>query len=135
MLKKIIGFVLGFVVALAALIAVAGAMHVMPRGPVWVLLCVAVGLFGARVAASPRQHVEGAIETLKPAARHWWALSPRLRLALVVGGVWALAAYFIQDEYERNLKAVFIPPLALLALHFGEEMIVKRKASGQGPQS
>jgi hypothetical protein len=128
MLKKVIAFLVGLSGAFAALIAIAGALHIQPRGPFWLFLCIAAGLVATRFVSNPRGHLEAASNVAQPIVKGWWALNPRLRLVILVSLVWAAAAFLIQDQDERNLKWVLIPPLALLALHFGERLMVKRKA-------
>lgn len=117
-MRRIFGFLAGFGLAFYLLIQFFSAIRGMPRGPFWVVFCIAAGYVGSRLASRPKENLADARRALQPMVRPWWTLDSRLRLAIVVGSVWIVAAYFIQDEYDKNMNVVFIPAFALLALHF-----------------
>jgi hypothetical protein len=117
-MRRILGFIAGFGLAFYLLIEFFSAIRGMPRGPFWVFLCIAAGYVGSRLASRPKENLADAKRALQPMVRPWWTLDSRLRLAIVVSSVWIVAAYFMQDEYDKNMSVVFIPAVALLALHF-----------------
>lgn len=75
MFKKVIAFLVGLIGSFAALIAIAAALHIQPRGPFWLFLCIAAGLFATRFVANPRGHLEAASNAVQPSAKGWWELT------------------------------------------------------------
>lgn len=125
--KKIIGFLLGFGAAFGLLVLFSIETGFMPRGAGWLFLMVLVGICGASLAADPGKYWSAIAGFFSKVLRSWWLLSPRLRLLIVVSAIWMIASYIIQEEYEEDLKLVFMPPLALIAFHFAERLLVRGK--------
>lgn len=128
MLRKIVGFVLGFGAGFGLLILLAYATHFIPRGAGWLMFLVLCGMGGAAFASSPAKYVDDARTAVVKRANLWWSLSPRLRLILVVSVIWVVASYLMQEEYEEDFRIVFFPPLALIVFHFAEKLLVKGRA-------
>lgn len=93
-------------------------MRALPRGPLWLVLCVSAGLIGASLASRPKQHLSNTQRMLQPVTRPWWTLDRRLRLIIIASLVWISGAYLIQETYDKDMGVVFIPAFAALALHF-----------------
>lgn len=125
--KKIIGFIIGFGVAFGLLVLFSIESGFMPRGAGWLFLLVMVGIFGASVAANPGKYWTTITGSFSRVLRSWWSLSPRLRLLIVVSVIWMIASYVIQEEYDEDLKIVFMPPIAIIAFHFAERLLVRGK--------
>ncbi|WP_185245149.1 hypothetical protein [Citrifermentans bremense] len=136
MLRKVVGFLVGFVGSFVLIVVVVSAISVKPMGPGWLFLMVGAGVWCSRLFARPKEVVAASIEkvsesTSRPrmvVSRVWWSLDPKLRLALVASTVWIVAAYSIQDDYERNVKVVLLPALAVIAFYFGHRFLVQEKS-------
>jgi hypothetical protein len=63
---------------------------------------------------------------------YWWNIDRSVRLALVVGAVWAVTFFLLLDE--ANLKIVLLPPLALIALSFAYRHLVDAPAGSHDPE-
>lgn len=91
MFRKVIGFLVGFVGAGVVLVVLAEGMRVSPGGPGWLLLCIAAGLFSARLAAQHKEILWRNIKKLKSAAAQWRGLSGKVapgrkKVALFIAG-------------------------------------------------
>jgi len=60
-------------------------------------------------------------------SEEWWSLNRGLRSVLVIVAVWIASAYLFQDDYDKNLKIIFLPAMGLLALYFGHRFLVNDK--------
>lgn len=130
-MRKLLGFIAGFVGTLILLAFVFSGMGLAPRGPFWLFICIAGGWLGARLFSSPRETVDAATDvvaqTAQPVVTRWWKLDERLRLVLITSVIWIVASFVMQDRWEREMKIVLIPPLALILLHFAERKLVRKK--------
>jgi hypothetical protein len=129
-MRKLFGFVIGSVGTLVLMSVIFSSMGIMLRGPFWLFICIAAGLISARFLASPHDTFNSVAEVVvtktQPVSSRWWVLDERLRLVLVVSFVWVIASFLIQDRWERDMRIVLIPALALIALHFAERKLVQK---------
>ena len=130
-MRKFLGFIAGFVATLILIAVVFSGMGLAPRGPFWLFICIAGGWVGAKFVANPRGTVEAATDAVsekaQPAITRWWSLDERFRLVLVASAIWMIASFAMQDRWEREMGIVLIPPIALIALHFAERKLVRKK--------
>jgi len=54
----------------------------------------------------------------------WWTLNKSFRLVVVTSAVWAFLAYYLQDDYQRNLSLVFVPVAGMLVFYFAYKHLV-----------
>lgn len=135
MLRKVVGFIVGFAAAFLLFAMFAQANHLRPRGAGWIFLFIAVGTFTASLASRPKETVQPALDGLAPVAKRWWSLDKRLRLVLITGSVWMVAAFVLQDSYDRSMGWVLVPPIGLAVLHFAERFLVNPKQVSEPGQN
>ena len=127
MLRRILGFAVGFCGTLALIFAILVALDAPPRpGHLIMLVAVAVGTLTSRLFIDPQGAASAVSLKFQPVREKWWRLEVGLRLCLVVGLIWAIGAYVLQiDRWQPDLKLVFVPPVALIALYFAYQKLVR----------
>jgi|GEM_PF-1555155 hypothetical protein len=136
MLRRILGFSVGFFATLALIVLIVEALGASKAagalGPLIIPLAGAIGMRTARWFASPKEITSGVTLNLRPLRDRWWRLEEGLRLCIVVGAIWAIGAYVLQiDRWQPDLKLVFVPPIALVALYFAYQKLVKGERNAQ----
>jgi len=134
-LRKVAGFLFGFVGSFMLLVLASSFTGLRPIGPGWFLLMMSVGGLTLKFFVAPRKSIEVSVEKVSKATEvprerirtSWWLIDPRLRLLIVTSVVWMMVAYFIQDEYETNLKVVYLPVIGLFTFYFGNRIFVQGK--------
>lgn len=121
MLKKVVGFILGFLGCIFLMAFVFSGSGIYPKGPLLLFVAIGAGVFVAKLADRPKATIEGASRPLRTS---WWRLDQRLRMCFLTSLIWGIGAYSFQDTYDRDLRWVFVPPLCLMALYFGHRYLV-----------
>lgn len=118
LLRKIVGFCVGFLLSFGAIVATCVAMRVVIHGPAPIFVSIAIGLVTSRIFVDPQR-------LTMPIRGLWWAAEPGLRLCLLLSVVWMVLAYVFQDRWWTDYQIILLPPLALLALYFGYRYLVR----------
>lgn len=136
MLRKIIGFLIGFIgsfVLIATLFYILNARPV--GGPAWLLLMIAVGRWTAKLFSQPKETAIAAMSQVshstagprEAVSSVWWSFDRRLRMVILISAIWVTVSYLMQDSYDVNYKVVFLPAMGIVALYFGQRFLVEQK--------
>lgn len=130
-LRKIIGFVIGFLAAFSLLAVFSSGTGFVPRGAGWIFLMIGCGIIAAKIACNPNfygQLVKTTAQIKTEGVRnYWWGIQSKTRILLLANGAWILLSYFIQDSYERNLRIVFLPAIVVVGLYLAINYFGKDK--------
>ncbi|MEA5112545.1 MAG: hypothetical protein VB050_00805 [Geobacteraceae bacterium] len=137
MLRKIVGFLVGFIGSFLLLVVIFHNLEIRPvGGPLWLMPMVAAGAAVARLFSHPRSVIASSVVRVSNstagfrvgAKNIWWSFDSKFRLVVVISVVWILTAYLIQDSYDMNYKIIWLPAFAFMALYVGLRFLVERKS-------
>lgn len=132
LIRKIIGFIVGFIGAFALLAAISSGMGVVPKGAGWLILLIGCGLLMSKLISNPRFYGNYVTSLTKEktvgAREYWWNLNSKARVVILVSCAWMFLAYFLQDAYERNLKIVVLPAIVFVCLYLAINYLARNKS-------
>lgn len=91
-------------------------------------LVIAIATFKFGTWLKNRQPGPPLAQRLDRVQSGWWRAEHGFRLAVFLAGVWVVAAFLWQDEYDRNWGLLLWPPVGLLAAYYGYRRFVVTNA-------
>lgn len=136
MIRKVIGFLMGFVGSFALIVALFASLDARPvGGPLWFLPMIAAGRWTSKLFSQPKGTAITAIAKVshstagprEAVSSVWWSFDRRLRMVILISAIWVTVSYFMQDSYDTNYKVVFLPAMGIVALYLGQRFLVEQK--------
>jgi hypothetical protein len=92
-------------------------------------LAIAIATFQLGTWLKNRERSTSVSQRIQRAKSAWWRADYGFRLSVFLSVVWAIACYFWQDDYDRDLSIVFWPSIGMLTAYLGyRKFVVVRPA-------
>lgn len=63
----------------------------------------------------------------------WWQADYRLRLTIFVSFIWGIGSYLLQDEYDKDLKIILLPSIAIIIAYIIHQKLILGPNTNQPP--